>query len=62
MIKRYHKHFSEAIKLLENGDRKAFIARFESVTDWMGDYSSLFMDESRALLQQAHDNRNYEDK
>ncbi len=62
MIKRYHKHFSEAIELLENGDREAFIKRFKSVTDWMGDYSALFMNESRALLQQAHDNRHYEDK
>jgi chorismate mutase/prephenate dehydrogenase len=62
MIKRYHKHFSEAIELLENGDREAFIERFKSVTKWMGDYSSLFMNESRALLQQAHDNRHYGDK
>ena len=43
-------------------DREAFIARFKSVTNWMGDYSTLFLDESRTLLQQAHDNRNYEDK
>jgi chorismate mutase/prephenate dehydrogenase len=62
MIKRYHKHVSEAIKLLENGDRDAFIERFQSVTKWMGDYSSLFMNESRALLQQAHDSRHYGDK
>ena len=62
MIKRYHKHFSDAIKLLENADRDAFINRFKSVTNWMGDYSSLFLDESRALLQQAHDNRHYEDE
>jgi chorismate mutase/prephenate dehydrogenase len=62
MIKRYHQHFSDAIKLLENTDRAEFIKRFESVTDWMGDYSTLFLDESRALLQQAHDNRHYEDK
>ncbi|MFT6926400.1 MAG: chorismate mutase/prephenate dehydrogenase [Psychromonas sp.] len=62
MIKRYHQHFSEAIELLENADRDKFIKRFESVTEWMGEYSSLFLDESRALLQQAHDNRNYEDK
>jgi len=62
MIKRYHQHFSEAIELLENADRDKFIKRFESVTEWMGDYSSLFLDESRALLQQAHDNRHYEDK
>lgn len=62
MIKRYHKHFSDAIKLLENGERDAFINRFKSVTSWMGDYSSLFLNESRALLQHAHDNRHYEDK
>ncbi|PKF61898.1 bifunctional chorismate mutase/prephenate dehydrogenase [Psychromonas sp. psych-6C06] len=62
MIKRYHKHFSDAIELLENADRDAFIKRFESVTDWMGDYSKLFLDESRVMLQQAHDNRHYEDK
>lgn len=62
MIKRYHKHFSDAIELLENSDREAFIKRFESVTDWMGDYSQLFLDESRVMLQQAHDNRQYEDK
>ncbi|WP_372880319.1 bifunctional chorismate mutase/prephenate dehydrogenase [Psychromonas sp.] len=62
MIKRYHKHFTEAIELLENVDRAEFIKRFESVTEWMGDYSSLFLNESRALLQQAHDNRHYEDK
>ena len=62
MIKRYHKHFSEAIELLENNDRDAFVARFECVTDWMGDYSKLFLNESRTLLQQAHDNRQYGDK
>lgn len=62
MIKRYHKHFSDAIELLENSDREAFIKRFESVTDWMGDYSQLFLDESRVMLQQAHDNRHYEEK
>lgn len=62
MIKRYHKHFSDAIELLENEDREAFINRFKSVTNWMGDYSSLFLNESRVLLQQAHDNRHYEDQ
>jgi len=62
MIKRYHQHFADAIELLEKTDRAEFIKRFESVTDWMGDYSTLFLDESRALLQQAHDNRHYEDK
>jgi len=62
MIKRYHQHFADAIELLENSDRAEFIKRFESVTDWMGNYSQLFLDESRAMLQQAHDKRHYEDK
>ena len=62
MIKRYHKHFSDAIELLENNDRDAFVDRFESITNWMGDYSTLFLNESRTLLQQAHDNRQYGDK
>lgn len=62
MIKSYHQHFSDAIELLENNNREAFIDRFKSVTDWMGDYSSLFLDESRVMLQQVHDNRHYEDK
>lgn len=62
MIKRYHQQFADAIELLENSDREAFIERFKSVTNWMGDYSSLFLNESRALLQQAHDNRHYENK
>jgi chorismate mutase/prephenate dehydrogenase len=62
MIKRYHKHFADAIELLENNDREAFINRFKSVTNWMGDYASLFLDESRVMLQQVHDNRHYETK
>jgi chorismate mutase/prephenate dehydrogenase len=62
MIKRYHQHFSEAIELLENNNREEFIQRFKSVTNWMGDYSSLFLNESRVMLQQVHDNRHYEDK
>lgn len=62
MIKRYHKHFSDAIELLENNNREAFIDRFQSVTTWMGDYASLFLDESRVMLQQAHDNHHHEGK
>tara|TARA_R110001592_G_scaffold297689_7_gene568253 strand:+ start:4059 stop:5186 length:1128 start_codon:yes stop_codon:yes gene_type:complete len=62
MIKRYHKHFSDAIELLESNNRDEFIERFKSVTNWMGDYASLFLDESRVMLQQVHDNRHYEEK
>ncbi len=57
MIKRYHKHFADAIELLENNDRDAFLDNFKSITQWMGDYSVEFLNESRTLLQQANDNR-----
>ena len=62
MIKQYHKHFADAIELLEANNREEFIDRFKSVTNWMGDYSTLFLDESRVMLQQVHDNRHYESK
>jgi len=62
MIKQYHKHFADAIELLEANNREEFIDRFKSVTNWMGDYSTLFLDESRVMLQQVHDNRHYETK
>jgi len=62
MIKRYHKHFADAIQLLESNNREEFIERFKSVTNWMGDYSTLFLNESRVMLQQVHDNRHYEEK
>ncbi|MCK5819089.1 MAG: bifunctional chorismate mutase/prephenate dehydrogenase [Psychromonas sp.] len=57
MINRFHKHFYEAIELLKNNDKDAFLGRFRSVTQWMGDYSIAFLNESRTLLQQVNDNR-----
>jgi len=56
MIKRFHKHFADAIELLENNDRDAFLDNFKSVAQWMGNYSIEFLNESRTLLQQANDN------
>ncbi|BEU04424.1 T-protein [Agarivorans sp. OAG1] len=57
MIKRYHQHFGELVELVENKDREGFIASFERVSDWFGDYSQEFLKESRSLLQQANDSR-----
>ncbi|WP_406609336.1 bifunctional chorismate mutase/prephenate dehydrogenase [Agarivorans sp. JK6] len=57
MIKRYHQHFGELVELVENKDRAGFIASFERVSDWFGDYSQEFLKESRSLLQQANDSR-----
>ena len=57
LIKRYYKRFGEAIELLEQGDKQAFIDSFRKVEHWFGDYAQRFQSESRVLLRQANDNR-----
>lgn len=57
LIKRYYQRFGEAIKLLEQGDKQAFIGSFRQVAQWFGDYASRFQAESRTLLRQANDSR-----
>ena len=57
LIKRYYQRFGEAIGLLEQGDKRAFIDSFRKVEHWFGDYAKRFQQESRALLRQANDSR-----
>ncbi|MCU5773109.1 bifunctional chorismate mutase/prephenate dehydrogenase [Erwiniaceae bacterium BAC15a-03b] len=57
LIKRYHQRFGEAIKLLEQGDKQAFIDSFRRVEHWFGDHAKRFQEESRTLLRQANDSR-----
>ncbi len=57
LIKRYYKRFGEAIGLLEQGDKAAFVDSFRKIEHWFGDYAQRFQSESRALLRQANDNR-----
>ncbi|WP_457913504.1 bifunctional chorismate mutase/prephenate dehydrogenase [Candidatus Gillettellia adelgis] len=57
LIKRYYQRFGEAIKLLENNDKQAFINSFQIVAQWFGCHAKRFLMESRTLLRQAHDNR-----
>lgn len=42
LIKRYYQRFGEAIKLLEHGDKQAFIDSFRKVEHWFGDYAQRF--------------------
>ncbi len=57
LIKRYYQRFGEAIGLLEQGDKQAFIDSFRKVEHWFGDYAKRFQNESRTLLRQANDSR-----
>lgn len=55
MIKRFHQCFGEALQVLEGKDKQAFVTSFNKVSNWFGDYSQQFMDESQNLLKQAND-------
>ncbi|RBW63870.1 bifunctional chorismate mutase/prephenate dehydrogenase [Vibrionales bacterium C3R12] len=55
MIKRFHQSFGEAIKVLDGHDKEAFVDNFNQVSDWFGDYSQQFLEESQNLLKQAND-------
>ena len=59
MIRRYAERFKQAADMLESHDRAGFIRSFEAVSDWFGDYSTQFLQESRNLLLQANDNRQF---
>jgi len=57
LIKRYYQRFGEAITLLEQQDKQAFVESFRNVEHWFGDYARRFQRESSTLLRQANDNR-----
>jgi len=59
MIRRYAERFMQAADMLERKDKDGFIRSFETVSDWFGDYSTQFLQESRNLLLQANDNRQF---
>ncbi|OOH88964.1 bifunctional chorismate mutase/prephenate dehydrogenase [Pasteurellaceae bacterium 15-036681] len=57
VIKSLKESFAQSLAFFENNDKQGFIETFEKVHLWFGDYSELFMRESRNLLQKAHDAR-----
>lgn len=59
MIRRYHERFGEMLEMLEQYDSDAFIQEFAKVREWFGDYAQQFLQESRNLLAQAHDQRRH---
>ncbi|WP_135444406.1 bifunctional chorismate mutase/prephenate dehydrogenase [Vibrio tasmaniensis] len=55
MIRRFHSRFGEALEILDGKDKAKFVDSFNQVSDWFGDYSQQFLQESQSLLKQAHD-------
>lgn len=59
VIESLKQSYEESLAFFEKGDKQGFIRAFNQVREWFGDYSELFMRESRQLLQQANDNRQH---
>lgn len=57
LLKRFNQRFSNAITLLETGDKTAFKNQFLDVANWFGDYAGVFLQESKGLLLKAADDR-----
>lgn len=50
--------YETGFAFFKNKDKAGFIAQFNQIRDWFGEYSEQFLQESRQLLQQASDARN----
>lgn len=50
--------FDQALKIIQNKDKDEFMATFNMVKNWFGDYANSFLNESRQILEQASDQRN----
>ena len=57
LLRRFHQRFGEALSLLEQGDKTAFIEQFNEIGEWFGDYAKTCLVDSKQLLLKADDNQ-----
>ena len=57
LLKRFMSRFEQAIKLVEQGDKDAFIKQFFHIGSWFGEYSKQSLVDSKKLLLKADDDR-----
>lgn len=57
MMKRFAYRFLELLEDVEQGDKEAFVAMFNQVSDWFGDYAEIFLKESKSMLLKANEIR-----
>lgn len=57
LLKRFRDHLDQALKMLETGDKAAFIKDFFHIGQWFGDFSKKSLVESKKLLLKADDDR-----
>jgi len=58
MMKRFAYRFLELLEDVEQGDKNAFVAMFNQVSDWFGDYATTFLTESKSMLLKANEVKN----
>lgn len=58
VIEHLKNSYETGFAFFKNKDKAGFIAQFNQIRDWFGDYSEQFLQESSQLLQQASDARN----
>lgn len=57
LLKRFNQRFADAIKLVEAGDKQAFIEQFKAIESWFGDYAKQCLKDSKQLLLKADDSQ-----
>lgn len=55
MVRRYLATFASILERLENGDKSGFIADFERIQAYFGEFSQRFLEDSQRLLDAAGD-------
>ncbi|MFT4653558.1 MAG: chorismate mutase/prephenate dehydrogenase [Kangiellaceae bacterium] len=55
LLERFHTRFGNAIALLKNQDKQAFIDCFKDVENWFGEYASQCLKDSKQMLLKADD-------
>lgn len=58
VIEHLKNSYETGFAFFKNKDKAGFIAQFNQIRDWFGNYSEQFLQESSQLLQQASDARN----
>ncbi|QIR16223.1 bifunctional chorismate mutase/prephenate dehydrogenase [Shewanella aestuarii] len=55
VISDYLDNYRDALSMLKEGNRNAFVEEFKRVAKWFGDFAPQFQHESRAMLQSVND-------
>lgn len=55
MMRRYLESFAQVLGQLEQGDKSGFVEKFAEISDYFGDFSQKFLEDSQRLLASAGD-------